>query len=332
MTDDSSSSLGRSPGSSPGGALGRPRHLLEVTDLSSTELLSVLDLAERPLDLVPRVLDGKGVALLFEKPSARTRHSTEVAVIQLGGHPVTARGDEVGLDERESTEDVTRTLQSYHAAICARVFDHRKLERMTTVARVPIVNLLSDVGHPLQAIADLLTVRQSFGRLRGLRVAWIGDFSNVARSLSLAATMVGATVAVSTPPGYGPTMADHDLLALHGGRVEVHRRPADAVEEADCVVTDAWYSMGQEVEKAARVKAFEGYTVTPSLLGFAKPEAVFLHCLPAHRGQEVTDDVLDGPQSRIWPEAENRLHAARAVLAFLLTKSSSAFASGQGTR
>jgi ornithine carbamoyltransferase len=298
-----------------------PRHLLEVTDLTPVELLTVLDLAERPLDLVPRVLDGKGVALLFEKPSARTRHSTEVAVIQLGGHPVTVRGDEVGLDVRESTEDVTRTLQCYHAAICARVFDHSKLERMTSVAQVPIVNLLSDTGHPLQAIADLLTLRQAFGRLRGLRIAWVGDFSNVARSLTLAATMVGATVAVSTPPGFGPSMADHDLVALHGGRIEVHRRPADAAEDADCIVTDAWYSMGQEDEKEARAKAFEGYTVTAQLLAFARPEAVFLHCLPAHRGQEVTDDVLDGSQSRIWPEAENRLHAARATLGFLLTKS-----------
>ena len=307
-------------GASPATIDARPRHLLEVTDLTPVELTGVLDLAERPLDLVPRVLDGKGVALLFEKPSARTRHSSEVAVVQLGGHPVTTRADEVGLDERESTEDVTRTLQCYHAAICARVFDHRKLERMAAVARVPVVNLLSDVGHPLQAVADLLTLRQSFGRLRGLRIAWIGDFSNVARSLALGATMVGATMSVSTPPGYGPTMADHDLVALHGGRLEVHRRPADAVEDADCVVTDAWYSMGQEDEREARARAFEGYTVTSSLLAFAKPEAVFLHCLPAHRGQEVTDDVLDGPQSRIWPEAENRLHAARAVLAFVLSR------------
>ena len=298
----------------------RPRHFLEVTDLTPVELTGVLDLAERPLDLVPRVLDGKGVALLFEKPSTRTRHSSEVAVVQLGGHPVTTRADEVGLDERESTEDVTRTLQCYHAAICARVFDHRKLERMAAVARVPVINLLSDVGHPLQTVADLLTLRQCFGRLQGLRIAWIGDFSNVARSLALGATMVGATVAVSTPPGYGPTMADHDLIALHGGRLEVHRRPADAVEDADCVVTDAWYSMGQESEKQARAQAFEGYTVNSALLAFANPEAVFLHCLPAHRGQEVTDDVLDGPQSRIWPEAENRLHAARAVLAFVLSQ------------
>jgi ornithine carbamoyltransferase len=306
----------------PTAARSRPRHLLEVTDLTPPELLHLLDLAERPLDLLPRALDGKGVALLFEKPSARTRHSTEVAVIQLGGHPVTARGDEVGLDQRESTEDVTRTLQCYHAAICARVFDHSKLERMAAVATVPVVNLLSDAGHPLQAIADLLTLRQCFGSLQGLRIAWVGDFSNVARSLALAATMVGATVAVSTPPGYGPTMVDHELVAMHGGRLDVSRRPADAVEDADCIVTDAWYSMGQEDERAARVKAFEGYTVTPSLLAFAKPAAVFLHCLPAHRGQEVTDDVLDGPQSRIWPEAENRLHAARATLAFLLAKSS----------
>ena len=294
------------------------RHFLEVTDLGAVDLLTVLDLAERPIDVVPRVLDGKGVALLFEKPSARTRHSTEMAVVQLGGHPVTARSDEVGFDVRETVEDVTRTLQCYHAAICARVFEHSKLERMAAVASVPIVNMLSDHEHPLQALAELLTLRQAFGHLRDLRIAWIGDFSNVARSLAFGAITAGAGFVVSTPPDYGPSALDHDRAQMLGAAIEVHHRPADAVVDADCVVTDAWYSMGQEAEREVRAKAFEGFAVTPTLMSFAKDEAVFLHCLPAHRGQEATNEVLDGPQSRIWSEAENRMHVARALLAFLL--------------
>jgi ornithine carbamoyltransferase len=293
-----------------------PRHLLEIDDLSSDELAAVLDLSE--LAEPPRVLAGKGAALLFEKPSARTRHSTEMAVVQLGGHPVTARGDEVGLDVRESVEDVTRTLHGYHAVICARVFEHAKLVRMTAVSRVPVVNMLSDQAHPLQALADLLTLRQQYGTLQGLRIAWLGDFSNVARSLALGAALSGASLAFAGPEGYGPAPDDVARVEALGGVLEACGSPAEAVAGAGCVTTDAWYSMGQEGEAGERRELMRPYAVTEEVLAAAAPGAVFLHCLPAHRGEEATDGVLDGPQSLIWPQAVNRMHAARGALLFLV--------------
>jgi ornithine carbamoyltransferase len=289
------------------------RHLLDVDDLSPAELGVVLDLAE--VAALPPVLAGKGVGLLFEKPSLRTRHSTEVAVVQLGGHPVS---EQTELGRREAISDVARTLSGYHAVLGARVFGHDKVEALARWSSVPVVNLLSDEAHPLQALADLLTLRQEFKVLEGVRVAWIGDFSNVARSLAKALALVGGRFACACPPGYGPTPADVDRLAGLGGALEVFDRPEAAVVGADAVATDAWYSMGQEADAAARTRAFEGFTVTSALLGAAGPGAVFLHCLPAHRGEEVTDEVLDGPSSRAFPEAWNRLHTARAALAFLL--------------
>ena len=294
------------------------RHILEIDDLSAAELAHVLDLSEVPIADLGRPLAGLGAALLFEKPSARTRHSTEMAVVQLGGHPVTVRGEEVGLDVRESVEDVTRTLQGYHAVLCARVYEHRKVERMTDVANVPVVNLLSDAAHPLQAMADLLTLRQRFGSLAGLKIAWVGDFTNVARSLALGAAMSGAAFHCATPPGFGPQEADLDRVKAVGGEISVFARPADAVSGADCISTDAWYSMGQEGEKEARRRAFEGFTVDAALMSAASDRAVFLHCLPAHRGDEVTDEVIDSERSLVFPQAHNRMHTARGALAFLL--------------
>jgi ornithine carbamoyltransferase len=285
------------------------RHLLEIDDLTAAELAAVLSACSEPASAM---LAGRGVALLFEKPSARTRNSTEMAVVQLGGHPVTMRGEEVGLDTRETTEDVARTLACYHVAICARVFEHSKLERMVAVVDIPVVNLLSDAAHPCQAIADLLTLRDHFGRLDGLTVAYLGDFNNVARSLGLALSLCGATIRYGCPPGYGPSDADLDRL----GSPELVHRPEDAVKGVDAVYTDTWTSMGQEAEADQRRRAFEGWTITPALLG----DAVLLHCLPAHRGEEATSDALDGPQSLIWPQAANRQHAARGVLRWLLSQ------------
>jgi ornithine carbamoyltransferase len=262
-------------------------------------------------------MEGRGAALLFEKPSARTRHSTEMAVVQLGGHPVYVRPDEVGIDTRETAEDVARTLSQFHAAICARVFDHGVLERMAGAGRVPVVNLLSDAAHPLQAVADLLTIASERG-LNGTSLAWVGDFSNVARSLAIASAMVGVEVRVASPEGYGPSDADLARVRALGGTIAVADSPQEAVAGVDAVSTDAWYSMGQEAEAAERRPLFEPYRVDGALMQQAAPEAIFLHCLPAHRGEEVTDEVLDGPASRVWPQAANRLHAARAVLAYLL--------------
>jgi ornithine carbamoyltransferase len=272
------------------------RHLLEIDDLSPAEVGIVLDLACDPEPA--QVLAGRGVALIFEKPSLRTRHSTEMAVV----------------------EDVARTLAGYHAAIGARVFEHEKLERMAASGGVPVVNLLSDESHPLQALADLLTVRQEFGRLEGLTSAWVGDFSNVARSHALAAVATGMRVRFACPPGYGPSDADLDRIRAAGpaADVEVTSYADQAVKGADVVSTDAWYAMGQEAEAEERRRAFEGFTVETALLDRAGARAILLHCLPAHRGEEITADALEGPRSRVFPQATNRMHAARGALAFLV--------------
>ena len=221
------------------------------------------------------------------------------------------------MDVREPAADVARVLSRYHAAITARVFDHAMLERMAAVASVPVVNLLSDDGHPCQALADLLTLRQALGSLAGRSVAYVGDGNNVCRSLMLAGAMAGMDVRVATPPGYGPKEADVDR-ALALGSVSVTTRPHEAVAGADAVYTDVWASMGQEASAAERVRAFEGFTVDDQLMAAASPDAVFLHCLPAHRGEEVAASVVDGPASRVFDQAENRMHAIRGLFLFLL--------------
>lgn len=292
------------------------RHLLEVDDLSGAELSAILDLAEEQDP--PRTLAGQGVALVFEKPSTRTRNSMEMATVHLGGHPVTMHAEEVGIDRREAAEDVARTLGTYHAAIGARVFDHGTLERMAAVSEVPVINMLSDDAHPLQALADLLTIRQARGVLDGLTLAYVGDANNVCRSLALAASLVGMKVRVASPDGYGFSSASRDRLRSRDAEPVVVRRPEEAAEGADVVYTDVWASMGQEHEAEARRRAFDGYTVDLRLMGRAAPGAIFLHCLPAHRGEEVAAAVIDGPASRVWEQAANRMHSARGVLRWLL--------------
>jgi ornithine carbamoyltransferase len=292
------------------------RHLLEVDDLTPDELATVLDLAQDPQP--EPVLAGKGMALVFQKPSARTRNSMEMAVVQLGGHPVSVRGDEVGIDTRETAEDVARTLACYHAAIGARVFSHGVLERMAAVSPVPVVNLLSDEAHPLQALADLLTLRQAWGGFKGRALAYVGDGNNVCRSLGLAGALAGLEIRVATPPGYGVPPEHADRLKALGAEVVETSRAAEAVDGADAVYTDVWASMGQEAEAAARRRAFEGFAVDERLMGAAAPGALFLHCLPAHRGEEVAAAVVDGPASRVWEQAANRMHAARGLLRFLV--------------
>jgi ornithine carbamoyltransferase len=294
------------------------RHFLEVDDLHPDELQQVLDLAEEPAP--PQVLTGRGAALVFEKPSLRTRSSTEMAVVQLGGHPVMIGAAEVGLGTRETPEDVARTLAGYHGVIAARVFEHGKLERMAAVDVVPVVNLLSDLCHPMQALADLLTLRQHFGKLDGLTVAYVGDANNVSRSLSLAVAMTGGSMRLASPPGYGADPLELDRVRALGGAIEVFDRPAPAVSGADAVYTDVWASMGQEAEAEARRRAFEGFTVDGLLMSDASPDAVFLHCLPAHRGEEVSAEVLESHKSLVWQQAANRMHTARGLLAFLLSQ------------
>jgi ornithine carbamoyltransferase len=291
------------------------RHLLDVDDLTPQELTDVLDLADRHDP--PRVLAGRGVALIFEKPSNRTRNATEMAVVGLGGHPVAIRGDEVGLGVRESPEDLVRVLARYHAVVGARVNHHAHLVAMSAVDEVPVVNLLSDRSHPLQALADLLTLRQRWGALRGRTVAWVGDGNNVARSLVLACAMAGVALRLACPPAYRLDPVALDAARAFGVEVIETTDPTEAVAGADAVSTDVWVSMGQEEEAADRVGAFAGYRVTAGLMAHASPDAVFLHCLPAHRGVEVDAEVIDGPASVVWDQAANRLHAARGLLLWL---------------
>ncbi len=291
------------------------RHLLEIDDLSSAELIEVLDRAE--VTDARQVLQGKGMALVFEKPSARTRNSMEMAVVQLGGHPLSIRGDEVGLDVRETVEDVTNTLACYHSMIGARVFDHGHVERMAAVGAVPVVNLLSDQAHPMQALADLLTIRQELGRL-DVTVTYVGDANNVARSLGIAVSMAGGRFRIASPAGHAFSDADLDRISAAGSPPEVFDRPDAAVEGAHVVYSDVWTSMGQEAEAAARLKAFEGFTITGSMLGAMADDGIFMHCLPAHRGEEVAAEVVDGDRSRVWIQAENRMHAARGLLWWLM--------------
>jgi ornithine carbamoyltransferase len=293
------------------------RHFLNVTDLTVEELEQVIQLAERA-DL-RRVLSGRGVALIFEKPSNRTRQSMEMAVTQLGGHPVYTRGDEVGFDVRESVEDITRVMEGYHGLLAARVFDHRVVERMAAVAAVPVVNMLSDYSHPLQALADVLTMRQVHGPLEGAVVAYVGDYNNVSRSLAEACVLLGAEVSLGCPDGFSADGAELERLnGLGPGAVRQSTRPEEAVAGAVAVHTDTWTSMGQESEKAARAAAFKGYTVDAAMMAAARPDAGFYHCLPAYRGSEVAAEVIDGPQSHVFRQAHNRMHAARGLMAFVM--------------
>jgi ornithine carbamoyltransferase len=293
------------------------RNFLDVTALTAAELGVVLDLAEAPS--LPPVLQGKGVALIFEKPSNRTRQSMEMAVVQLAGHPVYTEGDHIGLDRREPVADVARVMSGYHAVLAARVLRHDVLERMADAASVPVVNLLSDRSHPMQALADVLTMRQCFGPLARRTVAWIGDYNNVARSLGEASAMLGMHVRFGSPRGYGPDEAERERLQHLGAATVVgFDRPHEAVVGADAVHTDVWTSMGQETEREARMAAFAGWMVTEELMAAAGRHSLFFHCMPVHRGEEVAAEVMDGPRSRAIEQAHNRMHAARGLLAFLL--------------
>ena len=295
------------------------RDFLQITDLDATDLAAILELAVRPIASLGRPLEGKGVALIFEKPSNRTRHSMEMAVVQLGGHPVYTRGEEVGLDVRESVEDISQVMSGYHAMLCARVFDHRVLDRMSASSLVPVVNMLSDAAHPLQAVADVLTMQQHLGSLAGKTVAYVGDFNNVARSLCHASAMLGMHIRIGCPAGYSANESDVDQFrALGAASVNQYDTLETAVEGAHAVHTDTWTSMGQESESKVREAAFIGFEVTEKTMALAASGAVFMHCLPAHRGQEVSEQVIDGPNSLIYRQAHSRMHAARAVLAFLL--------------
>ena len=301
------------------------RHILDISDLAVHELHDVLALAQVPVAQLGAPLSGHCAALIFEKPSNRTRHSMEVAVVQLGGHPVYTRGEEVGIDVRETAEDVAQVMAGYHAFLGARVFQHDVVQRMAAVSSVPVVNMLSDIAHPLQALADVLTMQQQHGNLQGKRISWVGDFNNVAKSLAQACVMLGAEFVVSTPPEYRPS--DSELAAINSlgeGSVQYVAAPAEAVKGSVAVHTDVWISMGEESVAAQKAAAFAGFMVTQHLMANAQQDACFYHCLPAHRGSEVEAGVIDGPNSRVFEQAHNRLHSARGLLAWIFQQQSAA--------
>lgn len=300
------------------------KDLVSIADLSAEDIAQVLDLAAelKGQRNQQQPLRGRTLALVFQKPSLRTRVSFEVGMVQLGGHAMYLSNQEVGLGEREGVADVARVLSRMVDGIVARTYFHEHVVELARAASIPVINGLSDLEHPCQILADLLTIREHAGRLRGLKLAWVGDGSNVVNSLLLAAPKVGLNLCVATPPGYEP---DGGILeramaeaAAADVLIELGHDPLAAVEGADFVYTDAWYSMGQEDEREARLPLFRPYQVNHGLLARAAPGVRVLHCLPAHRGEEITDEVLDGPASVTLDQAENRLHAQKAVLVRLL--------------
>ena len=296
-----------------------PSDLLSIADLDDASLLHLVEVAGRyRAGLADRPLAGLSVALLFEKPSLRTKVSFDIGVHQLGGHAVYLGKDEVGLNTRELARDVAHVLERWCCAIVARVFDHSTLRDLADAASVPVVNALSDLEHPCQALADLATVQQRFGRLEGVTVAFVGDGNNVARSLAMACAGVGAAFRIASPPAFALERAWVDAVnaryGAKGPRVEEFDDPAQAVAGADVVYTDVWTSMGQEDEAQQRRAVFEPYRVTPELLDLAAGDAIFMHPLPAHTGEEVSPGLLDHPKSVVFEQAENRLHGQKAVL------------------
>jgi ornithine carbamoyltransferase len=300
------------------------RDYLSVDDLTPDELAHVLDLAaslKQDRTLYAHALTGTAIALIFEKASTRTRLSFEVGVAQLGAHPIPISSGDLQLGRGETIEDTGRVLSRYVDAIVLRTFEQERLEVLASAASVPVVNSLSDFEHPCQAIADLQTVRERLGDLRGRVLTYTGDGNNVAHSLLLAGAKAGMTVRVATPHGFEPiplvVQRAAEIASQTGGAVEVTNDPKAAAHGAHVLYTDVWASMGQETEADERSLVFPAFRIEQSLVDLAADDAIVLHCLPAHRGQEITDDVLDGPRAAVWDQAENRLHSQKALLLFL---------------
>lgn len=306
-----------------------PRHYTSVLDLTRDETMEVLDRAARLRHewhadhKVLKRLRGYTLAAIFEKPSLRTRVTFEAGMTQLGGHAIFLGPQDIQLGVRESIADVARNLSRWVQIIAARTFAHRTVTDLAAWSQVPVINALSDLEHPCQALADFLTLQERFGQLQGLKLAYIGDGNNVAHSLLLMGALLGIDVAVAAPEGYAPQHAILEqaqrLAASSGATISVTQEPREAVQGADAVYTDVWASMGQEHEAEQRRQIFAPYRVTAELLAATgKPRTIFMHCLPAHRGEEVSAEVIDGPQSVVFEQAENRLHAQKALLLWLL--------------
>jgi ornithine carbamoyltransferase len=299
-------------------------NLISISDLSREDIYWLLDKADsfkkERGSAASAPLQGKNLAMIFEKPSTRTRVSLEVACEELGGHGLYLSAAELQLGRGETIADTARVLSRYVHGITARVYSHNTVVQLAKYASVPVMNALSDWEHPLQILADLQTMRQRFGRLEGLRVAWIGDGNNVCNSLILASAILGMEMAVASPRGYEPKAQILEQAKRLGGQrqPEVVMEPTEAAKGADVLVTDTWISMGDEGQEAERLRVFGKYQVNAELMARANEHAIAMHCLPAHRGQEITDDVMDGPQSAVFDEAENRLHTSKAVFAWLI--------------
>lgn len=303
------------------------RDILCLQDFTKEEIETILKTAEmmkiwNKIGKPHRVLEGKTLAMIFQKPSTRTRISFEVGMYQLGGYALYLSAQDLQLRRGETIADTARVLSRYVDGIMARVYAHKDVEDLAKYASVPVINGLSDFSHPCQALADVMTIKEKKGRLEGIKLVYVGDGNNVAHSLMIAGTKLGMQVVVATPEGYEP---DEKVIKWaeknaneSGGSFELLHDPVKAVKDADVIYTDVWASMGQEAEAEMRRKIFKPFQVNPELVKHAKKDYIFMHCLPAHRGEEVVDEVIDSPNSVVWDQAENRLHAQKAALALIM--------------
>ena len=301
------------------------KDFISILDISREELEGILAEAEKlkrqkKAGVPHALLDGKTLAMIFEKSSTRTHISFEVGMNELGGHALFLNARDMQIWRGEEIRDTARAASRYVSAIMIRAYKHSTIEEFAKYATIPVINGLSDLEHPCQLLADIMTMKEHFGSLSDLKVAWVGDGNNVCNSLILSTVLTGYDVTVGTPRGYEPEDAFVKKARSLGGNVKLVRKPEDAVNNADVIVTDTWISMGDDAEKDERMKVFKQYTVDAPLLRHASPDARVLHCLPAHRGQEISDEVMEGGQSLVWDEAENRLHAQKALLVRLLKK------------
>ena len=295
------------------------KHLLKMLDLTSEEVIDILNLAdqlkyEQKHGIPHNLLEGKSLGLIFEKASTRTRVSFEVGMYQLGGQPIFLSSKDMQIGRGEPVQDTARVLSRYLDGIMIRTFEQKEVEDLANYGSIPIINGLTDFCHPCQILADLMTIREFKGKLDGLKMCFIGDGNNMMNSLIVGALKTGMSISVACPEGYEPHKDVLDFAKEYGDKFSMFRTPKEAVVDADVVITDVWASMGQEGESEKRKKAFDGYQVNAELMALAKPDAMVQHCLPAHRGEEITEDVFEAHADEIFEEAENRLHAQKAVM------------------
>ncbi len=292
------------------------KHFLSFSDMTSSELYDLFELSKKlKKDKISPILNGKVLALIFEKPSLRTRFTFEAGMFELGGYAIYLAPQDIGLGKRESIPDAARNLSRWASGIMARTFEHKTVLQLAKYATIPVINGLSDIEHPCQVLADMFTIWEKRGTFSNIKLAWVGDGNNVCNSLIIASKILKFDLSISTPGGYEPNKKFTNTSSIY-----VTNEPLDAVKEADIIYTDVWTSMGQEMEREERLKKFKEFQVNNNLLKKAKSDCLIMHCLPAHRGEEITDDVIDGPQSIVFDQAENRLHAQKALLVKLLSE------------